>query len=107
MQCKVETSHRVKAAPEIELAPFHVQSKVCKFAPHMDRRNADFTPHMEQRYSFRAQQKAKSDISAIFSKYICQTTFILGVYMTYVTAFENISIFKQSTFKSTKDYRVD
>ena len=75
------------------MAPFHVWSKVCQFAPPMDGSNTDFAPHiegrhadfgpyMEWRHSFRYQQIAKITISANFEKYFIQTNYILGVYMT-------------------------
>ena len=81
------------------IAPFYVRSKDHKFAshlewsnadfaPHMEGSNADFAPHMERRHSFRDQQIAKISISANIFVSFFQTTFILGIYMIYVTTFE-------------------
>ena len=67
------------------IAPIHVQNKVCQFAPHMDGSNADFASHMEGRRSFRDQQIAKIAIFTSFQKYLFKTTYILGVFMSYVT----------------------
>ena len=75
------------------LLPLYVLSKECKFAPHLEGSNADFAPHMEgshanfaphmeRRHSFRDQQIAKIAISAYFN------TYILKIYMIYVTTFE-------------------
>ena len=61
------------------MAPFHVRSKGCKFAPHMDGSNADFAPHMEESHadyaphmerthSFREQIIAKTAIFANFKR---------------------------------------
>ena len=93
------------------VASFHVRSKVCKFAPQMDGRNADFAPHMEgshahfapqmeRRHSFRNQIVAKTACFANVQRELVKTTNILGVYMTYVTTFENKkNIWRESTFK--------
>ena len=91
------------------IAPIHVRSKVCKFAPHMDGSNADFDPHvegshadfalhLEQRHSFRDQKKAKIASFVNFQKELFKTTNILGVYMIYVTTFENKTIWRERTF---------
>ena len=98
------------------IAPIHVRSKVCKFAPHMDEsnadfaphmegRHADFAPHMEQRHSFRDQKIAKTAIFANFQRELFKTTNILGVYMTYVTIFDNTNILRESTFKKENRHR--
>ena len=94
------------------IAPINVRSKVCKFAlhmdesnadfaPHMEGRHADFAPHMEQRHSCRDQKIAKFAIFANFLKYFFKTTYVLGVFMTYVTTFENKNILRESTFNFT------
>ena len=83
------------------IAPILVQCKVCQFAshmygsnadlaPHMERSHTDFAPHMEWRPSFRDQKNTKIAISANFQKKnIKKKNYILGVYMTYVTIFED------------------
>ena len=92
------------------IAPILVRSKVCKFAPHIDGSNADFAPHMEgshaefaphleQRHSFRDQKIAKIASFVNFQKKLFKTTDILGVYMTYLTTFENKTILRERTFK--------
>ena len=92
------TSFHVRS--KVCIAPIHVRSKVCKFAPHMDGSNADFAPHMEGshadfaphmewRHSFRDQIIAKTPCFANVKRKLFKTTNILGVYMTYVTTFEN------------------
>ena len=89
------------------------ESKVCKYAPHMDGSNAhfaphmegrhtDFAPHMEGRHSFRDQIIAKTTIFANFQRELFKTTNIFGVYMTYVTTFENTNILRESTLKNSK-----
>ena len=90
-------------------APFFVWTKDCKLAPllersitdfalHKEGSHADFVPHMERRHSFRDQQIAKIDISAIFFFYF-QPTYILGIYMICVTTFKNEKcIFKDNKF---------
>ena len=104
--CKVPFHVRSKVC----IAPIHVRSKVCKFAPHMDEsnadfaphmegRHADFAPHMERRHSFRDQKIAKTACFANVQRELFKTTNILGVYMTYVTTFENRNILRESTFK--------
>ena len=91
------------------IAPNHVRSKVCKFALHMDGSNADFAPHkegshtdialhMEQRHSFRDKIIAKTTSFANFQREFLKTTIILGVYMTYVTIFDNDNILREPTF---------
>ena len=78
------------------IAPFYVRSKDCKFtphlagsnadfAPHMEGSHADFAPHMERRHSFKDKQIAKI---AIFF-FLFQTTYILWIYMIYVTTLKN------------------
>ena len=77
----------------------HVRSKVCiapfqvrsKFAPHMEGSNANFVPHIEY---------GKITLSANFQKEILQSTYLLGVYITYVTPFETRP--KQSVPNSPK-----
>ena len=89
------------------IAPFHVQSKVYKFAPHMDGSHADFAPHMEEshadiaphmehRHSCRDHKIAKFAIFANFQKDFFKTTYVLGVYMTYATTFENKELFENA-----------
>ena len=91
------------------IAPIHVRSKVCKFAPHMDGSyadfapdmegiHADFAPHMERRHCFRDQIKAKTASFANFQRELLKITNFLGVYMTYVTTFDNTNILRESTF---------
>ena len=94
--------------------PFHVRSKVCiqvrskfaifaphiegsnaDFANHMEGSHADFDPHMERRHCFRDQQIAKIAIYVNFLRYVCQTTNILKIYMTYLTTFENKNILRE------------
>ena len=92
---------------KICIAPIHVHSKDCKFAPHLEGSNADFAlhmegsqadfaPHMERRHSFKYQQIAKIAIPANLIFFFFQTTFILGIYMIYVTTKH---ILRESTFK--------
>ena len=68
------------------------------FALHMDGRHADFAPHMVRRHSFRDQIIAKTAIFANFQRKLLKTTNILGVYITYVTTFENKNILMESIF---------
>ena len=69
------------------------------FAPHMEGSHADFAPHMERRRSFRDQIIAKTACFANVHRELFKTTNILGVYMTYVTTFDNTNILRESTFK--------
>ena len=107
------------------MAPFHVWSKVCiapihvrskfadfashmdgsnaDFAPHMEGSHADFAPHIERRHSFRGK-KLKLQLLQIFSKKIVQTTFILGVHMTYVNTFENKNSLRENIFSDIFPY---
>ena len=96
---------------EVCIAPFNVMSKVSKFAPHMDGSNADFAahmegsqakfaPHMEWRHSFRDHIIAKVAILPNFQKLFILTTYILGVYMTCVTIFENKNMLSENTFRN-------
>ena len=62
------------------------------FAPQMEGSHADFAPHMEWRHSCREQIIAKFAIFANFHFFF--TTYVLGVYMTYVTTFENNKYFE-------------
>ena len=73
------------------------------FAPQMKGKQADFAPHKERRHSFRDQIIAKSAIFANGPRELFKTTNILGVYMngvymTYVTTFENKHTLRESTF---------
>ena len=70
------------------------------FASHIEGSHADFAPHMERRISFRDKKMAKIAISANKKNIFFQTTYILGVYMTYVTTFGNTNILRESTFKA-------
>ena len=65
----------------------------------MEGSHADFAPHLEQIHSFRDQKIAKIASFINFQKELFKTTNILGVYMTYVTTFENKSILRERTFK--------
>ena len=67
------------------------------FNLHMDGRHADFAPYMERRHSFRDQIIATA-IFANFQRKLLKTTNILGVYITYVTTFENTNILMESIF---------
>ena len=78
------------------MAPFLVQSKDCKFVPHLEGSNADFASHMERRHSFWDQQIAKRAISANLSFFLFQTIYVLVIYMICVTTFDNIDIVSQS-----------
>ena len=71
------------------------------FAPHMEGSHSDFAPHIERRHSFRDQIIAKTACFANAQRKLFKTTHILGVYMTYVTTFENRNILRQSTFNAT------
>ena len=53
---------------------------------------------MERRHSFRDQQIAKIGIFANLNISFFQTTYILGIYMIYMTNFGNINILRESTF---------
>ena len=59
---------------------------------------------MERRHNFRDQKIAEFAISAKFLNDFFQTTYILGVYMTVVTTFENDIILRESTFKTALPY---
>ena len=72
-----DPSYCVHVRRKVYIAPFYVRSKDCKFAPHLERSNADlaphsegshadFAPHMELRHSFRDQQIAIIAVSSIF-----------------------------------------
>ena len=103
-----ETISLIFVQSKVCMAPLHVRSKAfiapiyvwSKFAPHMDGSNADFAPqiegsqadfapNMEQRHSYRTQIIAKFAIFAKFLKIFVLTTYILGVYLTYETTFQN------------------
>ena len=82
------------------MSPLHVRSEVCQFASHMDGSNANFAqhiegshayfaPHMVWRHSFRGQTITKIAFSANYQKPVFQTTYTLGIYLTYVIIFEN------------------
>ena len=92
------------------IAPFYVRRKVCifarhldgsiaDFAPHMEGSHSDFAPHMEGRHSFRDQKIANIAISANFCKLFIHISYILGVYITYMTTFKNNIFSRESTFK--------
>ena len=84
------------------IASFYVRSKYCIFALHLKGSNADFAPHMEWRHSFREPKNTKIAISAqIFFFFLFQTTYILEIYMIYVTTFENKNTLRESTIKET------
>ena len=105
------------------MAPFHLWSKVCiasfqvrskfavfarhikgsnaDFAPHMEGSHADFALHIERRNSFRDQKISKITISDII---FLQTTYILKVYMNYLTPFHNENILRENAFKGTETH---
>ena len=98
------------ARSKVCIAPIHVQNKFADFALHMDSRNADFAPHIEgspldfaphieRRNSFRDQKIAQMAFSAEDFKEFVQPAYIQGVYMTFVTTFENKTILRESSFK--------
>ena len=80
------------------IAP-HIEGSNADFAPHMEGSHTDFAPHMVRRHSFRDQKKLRLTF-LIFKKKFCQTTYILEVYMTYLTTCENTTILRESTFKN-------
>ena len=69
------------------------------FAPHIEGKQADCAPHMERRHSFRDQIITKTAFFANFQREVLKTTDIFGVYMMYVTTFENKNILGVGTFK--------
>ena len=77
----------------------HMEGSNADFAPHLEGSHADFVPHMERRHSFRDQIIAKTASFANFQKELLKTTNIFGVYMAYVTTFENNNILRERTFK--------
>ena len=85
------------------IAPFQLPSKVC-IAPHMDGSHADFALQLERRHSFNDQIGAKNACFANGQRELFKTTTILGVYMIYVTTFENVNILRESTFKDFKSF---
>ena len=60
------------------------------------------SPLHVRRHSFRDQIIANLAILANFLKLFVLTTYILGVYMTSVTTFEDKNILRESTFKAGK-----
>ena len=82
-----------------DFAP-HMDGSNADFAPQMERSHADFVTHIEQRHSFKDQQKTKIAFSAKKFKEFVQTTYIQGVYVTFVTIYENKNILREGTFSS-------
>ena len=100
---------------EVCMAPFHVLSKVCiasflvwsklaVFGPHIKRSNADFSPHKEASHTPGSETHLKKPkkpniIFLPIKKKLCQTIYILEVYMTYLTTFRNRNILRERTIK--------
>ena len=89
---------------DCKFAP-HLEGSNADFAPHMGGSHADFAPHMEQRHSFWYEQIAKNAISASIFFFFFSITYIIGIYMIYVTTFENKNILKESTFKRNSPFQ--
>ena len=64
----------------------------------MEGRHADIALKMEQMHSFRDQIIAEADIVVNLLRELFKTTNIIGVYMTYVTIFDNRNMLRESTF---------
>ena len=75
---------------KVSIAHIHVRSKVCQFAPHIDGSNADFAPHID------GSNADCNIISVNFQKIFLQNNYILGVYIIYLTIFENKNILRES-----------
>ena len=71
----------------------HMDGSSADFALRMDWSHADYAQHMERTHSFRYKIIAQIKIFASFQKYI------IGVYIMYVTTFQNESILRESTNK--------